>query len=118
VFASWRMAGTSPILSHWACAPLCTWSQGTARPLGWAFRARNLWMVLFYTLGASFVAKVIFGIFAYTMVTGGFFTMLGLQMIPGAALDALVAVPIYLLLLKLRCLDAAFRSSASGSSAS
>ena len=67
------------------------------------FGARSLWMVLFYTLGASFVAKVILGIFAYTMgPQEGFFTMLGLQMIPGAALDALAAVPLYLLLLKLR----------------
>ncbi len=67
------------------------------------FGARSLWMVLFYTLGASFVAKVILGVFAYTMgPQEGFFTMLGLQMIPGAALDALVAVPLYLLLLKMR----------------
>jgi rod shape-determining protein MreD len=67
------------------------------------FGTRSLWMVLFYTLGASFVAKVIFGLFAYTMgPQEGFFTMLGLQMIPGAALDALVSVPLYLLLLKLR----------------
>jgi len=84
------------------------------------FGARSLWMVLFYTLGASFVAKVILGIFAYTMgPQEGFFTMLGLQMIPGAALDALVAVPIYLLLLKLRVVSMPrFGSSASGSSAS
>jgi rod shape-determining protein MreD len=67
------------------------------------FGTRSLWMVLFYTLGTSFAAKMIFGVFAYVMgPQEGFFTMLGLQMIPGAALDALVAAPLYLLLLKLR----------------
>jgi rod shape-determining protein MreD len=81
------------------------------------FGTRSLWMVLFYTLGASFVAKVIFGAFAYVMgPQEGFFTMLSLQMIPGAALDALVAVPLYLLLLKLRVVSVA--RSVSGSNRS
>jgi hypothetical protein len=36
----------------------------------------------------------------------GFFTMLGLQMIPGAALDALVAVPVFVLLVRLKIVPA------------
>lgn len=81
------------------------------------FGTRNLWMVLFYTLGASFVAKLIFGVFAYVMgPREGFFTMLGAQMIPGAALDALVAAPLYLLLLKLRVVSVLRTGSGAGRS--
>jgi rod shape-determining protein MreD len=66
---------------------------------------RRLWYVMAYTAGASFLGQVVFGVFAYVMgPRGGFFTMLGRQMIPGAALDALASVPIYLLLVKARVL--------------
>ncbi len=70
------------------------------------FGTASLWAVLFYTFGASLVAKMIFGLFAYTMGPGqGFFTMLGLQMVPGAVLDALVTIPLYLLLVKTRVIS-------------
>jgi rod shape-determining protein MreD len=66
-------------------------------------RGTTLWTVFLYVLASSFVSKLILGGIAFT--TGpreGFFTMLGLQMIPGAVLDALVAVPIFILLVRLR----------------
>lgn len=67
------------------------------------FKAVRPRTVFLYTLGCSFVAQIIQGIFSYLMgPRGGFFTMLGLQMIPGAALDALFAVPVFVLLVKLR----------------
>jgi rod shape-determining protein MreD len=67
------------------------------------FRVASPRTIFLYTLGSSFVTKIFFGLFAYLMGPGeGFFTMLGTQMIPGAALDALVAVPIYVLLLRLK----------------
>lgn len=59
--------------------------------------------ILLYTLGSSFSAKLVLGLIAFLMGPGeGFFTMLGTEMIPGAVLDALVAVPVFLLLVKIR----------------
>ncbi len=67
------------------------------------FKAVRPRTVFLYTLGASFVAKVILGVFSFLMgPRAGFFSMLGLQMIPGAALDALFAVPVFVLLVKLK----------------
>jgi rod shape-determining protein MreD len=67
------------------------------------FRVTRPRTVFLYTLGSSFVANLMLGLFAYLMgPRAGFFTMLGLEMIPGAALDALVAVPVYVLLVKAR----------------
>jgi rod shape-determining protein MreD len=71
------------------------------------FRAARPRTLFLYTLGASFVAKVVLGVFSYLMgPRAGFFTMLGLQMIPGAALDALVAVPVFVLLVRLKIVPA------------
>src|SRR3990170_8960016 len=61
------------------------------------------WAVLILAGGSSFLSQFVFGLFEY--VTGpraGFITMVGTQMIPGAVLDALVAVPVYILLVRLR----------------
>jgi rod shape-determining protein MreD len=67
------------------------------------FRAARPRTVFLYTLGSSFTAKVVLGVFFFLMgPRSGFFTMLGLQMIPGAALDALFAVPVFVLLVKLK----------------
>jgi rod shape-determining protein MreD len=67
------------------------------------FRAARPRTIFLYTLGASFAAKVVLGLFSYLMgPRAGFFTMFGLQMIPGAALDALCAVPVFVLLVKLK----------------
>jgi rod shape-determining protein MreD len=81
-------------------------------------RGTSLWTFFLYALVSSFVAKLILGVFAFTMgPREGFFTMLGLQMIPGAFLDALVAVPILLLLLKLRVVSIARSEASSGGGA-
>jgi rod shape-determining protein MreD len=67
------------------------------------FKALRPRTVFLYTLGASFAAKVVLGLFSFLMgPRAGFFAMLGLQMVPGAALDALFAVPVFILLVKLR----------------
>jgi rod shape-determining protein MreD len=69
------------------------------------FGAEGLWMVLIYAGGASVAVQLVFGLFAYVMgPRDGLFTMLGVQLLPEAMLDALVAVPVYLLLLRLRVL--------------
>ncbi len=67
------------------------------------FKALRPRTVFLYTLGASFAAKVVLGLFSFLMgPRAGFFAMLGLQMIPGAALDALFALPVFVLLVKLK----------------
>lgn len=59
--------------------------------------------VFLVVLGASFSAQVVYGLFQFVMgPRGGFFTILGVQVLPEAILDALVAVPVYVLLLRLR----------------
>jgi rod shape-determining protein MreD len=67
------------------------------------FRAAGPRTIFLYTLGSSFSAKIVLGLFAFLMgPRSGFFKMLGLQMIPGAALDALFAIPVFVLLVKVR----------------
>ena len=67
------------------------------------FKAVRPRTVLLYALGASFAAKIVLGLFSFLMgPRAGFFTMMGLQIIPGAALDALVAVPVFILLVKVK----------------
>lgn len=67
------------------------------------FRAPGPRTVFLYTLGSSFTAKIVLGLFSFLMgPRSGFFKMLGLQMIPGAALDALFAIPVFVLLVKLK----------------
>jgi rod shape-determining protein MreD len=64
-------------------------------------------MIFLYTLGSSFAAKIVLGLFSFLMgPRSGFFEMLGLQMIPGAALDALFAIPVFVLLVKLKLIPA------------
>lgn len=77
------------------------------------------WAVLILAGSSSFLSQFVFGLFEY--VTGpraGFFTMLGTQMIPGAVLDALVAVPVYVLLVRVRVFPTARVEPATGGSAS
>lgn len=67
------------------------------------FGTVNPWGVLLLAGGASFVAQFLYGLAQYAMgPQAGFFTMLGTQMLPEAVLDALVAVPVYALLVHLR----------------
>lgn len=71
------------------------------------FDADSLWAVLALTGASSFLSQLVFGVFKYTIgPRGAFFTVMGAQMIPGAILDALVAVPIFIFLVRLRVLPA------------
>ena len=63
----------------------------------------SAWAVFLLALGAAFLSQFVFGLFQYVIgPRAGFFTMLGIQMLPGAILDALVTVPVYVLLVRLR----------------
>ena len=65
------------------------------------------WSVALLTGVTSFLAQLLFGVFQYVMgPSGGFFTMIGVQMIPEAVLDGLVAAPLYVVLLRTRLLPA------------
>jgi len=67
------------------------------------FETTSPWAVLFLTGVASFCAQFFFGLFQYIIGPGAaFFSMIGTQMFPSAVLDALFAVPIYLLLIWVR----------------
>jgi rod shape-determining protein MreD len=60
------------------------------------FGTRSLWVVFLYTAGSSLAAQFVFGLFL---------SMLGTQILPEAVLDALVALPVYLLLLRLHLIS-------------
>jgi rod shape-determining protein MreD len=82
------------------------------------FRARfetvNLWAVFILTGVSSFAAQLVFGLFQYAMgPRAAFFTMVGTQMIPGAVFDALIAIPIYILLVRVRVLTSSGQDKAS-----
>jgi rod shape-determining protein MreD len=69
------------------------------------FGAINPWTIFILAGLASFAAQLVFGLFQYAIgPRAGFFGMIGTQMIPGALFDALIAVPIYLLLVRVRVL--------------
>jgi rod shape-determining protein MreD len=69
------------------------------------FGAESLWMILLYAGAASAAVQVVFGLFEYVMgPRDGLFTVMGVQLLPEVVLDALVAVPVYVLLLRLRVL--------------
>jgi rod shape-determining protein MreD len=71
------------------------------------FRVARPRTVFLYALASSFAAKIVLGVFSFLMgPRSGFFTMFGLQMIPGAALDALFAVPVFVLLVRLKLVPA------------
>jgi rod shape-determining protein MreD len=65
------------------------------------------WSVVLVAGVASFLAQILFGLFQYVMgPRGGFFTMIGTQMLPEAVLDALITAPVYVLLVRTRLLPA------------
>lgn len=71
------------------------------------FETASPWAVLLLAGSSSFLAQFVFGLFQYIMgPRAGFFTMVGTQMIPGAVLDALVAVALYVFLVRLRLIPA------------
>lgn len=78
--------------------------------------APNPWMVFLLAVGSSFVSQLMYGLFQFVVgPRAGFFTMVGIQMVPGALLDGLVTLPIYWLLVRLRVLPMP-RSEVSGAS--
>ena len=67
------------------------------------FGTMTPWGVLFLAGGTSFLAQFVFGLFQYIMgPQADFLIMVGTQMLPEAILDALIAVPVYALLVRLR----------------
>lgn len=79
----------------------------------------NMWVVLAITAVSSFLGQVVFGLFMYMMgPRAAFFTMMGTQMIPEGLFDALIAIPIYMLLIRARVLPALRSESAATRSSS
>jgi rod shape-determining protein MreD len=71
------------------------------------FGSVNPWGAFLVAGGASLFAQLLFGLFQYVMgPRAGFLTMVGTQILPETVLDALVAVPVYVLLVRLRVLPA------------
>jgi len=71
------------------------------------FGTVNPWGVLLVAGGASFLAQFLYGLARFAMgPRAGFFTMLATQILPEMVLDALVTVPVYLLLVRLRIIPA------------
>lgn len=71
------------------------------------FGSVNPWGVFLIAGGASLAAQLLFGLFQFMMgPRAGFLTMFVTQILPEAVLDALVTVPIYVLLVRLRVLPA------------
>jgi rod shape-determining protein MreD len=76
------------------------------------------WGVLLLAGSSSFAAQFVFGVIQYIMgPRAAFFTVVGTQMIPGAVLDGLVAIPVYVFLVRLRLLPAPSPGPAEGRSA-
>ena len=71
------------------------------------FATVNLWGVFLMAACASFLAQLAYGLFQYaTGPRAGFFGMLATQVLPETVLDALITVPIYVLLIRLRVVPA------------
>jgi rod shape-determining protein MreD len=63
------------------------------------FGSVGLWVLFLMAIGASFCTQVVFGVFQFILgPRSGFFTVLGLQILPEAILDGLIAIPVYVLL--------------------
>jgi rod shape-determining protein MreD len=67
------------------------------------FGVATPWTVLLLTGVSSFAAQFVFGLFQYVIgPRAAFFTVVAVQMIPEMVVDALVAVPVFILLVRLR----------------
>jgi cell shape-determining protein MreD len=63
------------------------------------------WVVFLLCIATSFCTQLVFGIFQFVLgPRAGFMTILGLQILPEAILDGLIAIPVYVLLIHLRIL--------------
>jgi rod shape-determining protein MreD len=72
------------------------------------FGIDSLWIVFLYAGGASLAAQLVFGLLEFIMnPRSGLFAALGTQLLPEALLDALVALPVFLLIMRLRLLPPA-----------
>lgn len=66
------------------------------------------WSVALIVGVSSFLAQFVFGLFAFVMgPRSAFFTMMGIQMVPEAVLDGLIAAPLYVFLVRVRLLPPA-----------
>jgi len=64
------------------------------------------WAVFLLAGGSSFVGQFFYALFQFVIgPRAGFFTVVGIQMFPGALLDGLVTLPVYWLLIRLRVLS-------------
>jgi rod shape-determining protein MreD len=65
------------------------------------------WSVALLAGVASFLAQFVFGLVEYvTGPRGGFFTIIGTQMLPQAVLDGLITAPLYVFLVRVRLIPA------------
>ena len=80
------------------------------------FGVVRAWGLVLLAGATSFGAQLVYGLFQYIVgPRAAFLTVVGTQMIPGAVLDALVCVPVYLALVRMRLLPAAAQTVAGGS---
>jgi rod shape-determining protein MreD len=71
------------------------------------FGVTTAWAVFLLGGAASFASQFVFGLFQYTMgPRADFLNVIATQMIPEMVLDALVTVPVFMLLVRLRILPA------------
>jgi len=71
------------------------------------FGAVGSWAVFLTAIGASFCSQFVFGVFQFIIgPRAGFFGILGMQILPEAVLDGLLAIPVYVLLVHLNILPA------------
>ncbi|GAB4250632.1 MAG: hypothetical protein Kow00129_11520 [Thermoleophilia bacterium] len=69
------------------------------------FGVGTAWSVVVVAAVAAFAAQVVYGLFQLTLGQESFFRMVREQMFPAALVDALVAAPVYLVLVRLGLLE-------------
>ena len=66
------------------------------------------WAIMVLTGVVSLISQTVYGVFQYLVGTGaGFLTMLRIQILPAAVLDALLSVPVFAVLTRIRLLPPA-----------
>lgn len=76
------------------------------------------WTVFLMSIGASFSAQLVYSVFQFIVgPRAGLMTILGLQILPEAVLDGLIAIPVYVLLIHLRLIPAPRKQTAVGKAA-
>jgi rod shape-determining protein MreD len=78
------------------------------------FTTASIWAILALAAVASFSGQMVFGILQFMMSPrDGFLTLVGAQMVPEALLDALVTIPVYILLVRLHVISPAATTTTS-----